>query len=275
MFTCVAPPDTKACRAHHLILYVLRPATFALVALMVACSAAPATETPAASRSEPASAAAVTASPAPATTCPAVRPVSLGAISGRLAYPSEFIPKLVVFAIRADDPTTFHVRHTPGTPPAPPSYSIAAVEPGTYVVISYATSPNPLAGAYTAAVACGMGGQCTDHSLRPVTVAPGQTAAGIDLLDWYAPAGTFPARPASSEELRAGDSVRLCNPYADSANVRASAGLTFPVRRTLDNGTPVTVRDGPLSADGYDWYEVNVAGDQLASGWIVAHALRR
>jgi hypothetical protein len=47
------------------------------------------------------------------------------------------------------------------------------------------------------------------------------------------------------------------------------------VRRTLDNGTPITVRDGPLSADGYDWYEVNVAGDQLASGWIVAHALRR
>ena len=94
-----APPDTKACRAHHLILYVLRPATFALVAPMVACSAAPATETPAASRSDPASAAAVTALPAPATTCPAVRPVSLGAITGRLAYPSEFIPKLVVFAM--------------------------------------------------------------------------------------------------------------------------------------------------------------------------------
>jgi hypothetical protein len=204
-----------------------------------------------------------------------VRPVSLGAITGRLAYPSDFIPTLVVFAIRADEPMTFRVLHTPGTPPAPPTYSISAVEPGTYVVISYVQSPNPLAGAYTAAVACGMGGNCTDHSLRRVTVAPGETATGIDLLDWYAPAGTFPARPASSEELRAGDSVRLCNPYADSANVRASAGLTFPVRRTLDNGTPLTVRDGPLSADGYDWYEVNVAGDQLASGWIVAHTLRR
>lgn len=204
-----------------------------------------------------------------------MRQISLGAIAGRLAYPSDFIPKLVVVAMRADDPTTYRVLHTAGTPPAAPSYSMAAVEPGTYVVISYAQGANPLAGAYTAAVVCGMGGGCTDHSLRRVTVAPGQTVTGVDLLDWYAPSGTFPARPANSEELLAGESVRLCNPYADSANLRASAGLIFPVRRTLDNGTAVVVRDGPLSADGYDWYEINLAGDQPASGWVVAHALRR
>jgi hypothetical protein len=43
----------------------------------------------------------------------------------------------------------------------------------------------------------------------------------------------------------------------------------------LDNGTAVAVRDGPLPADGYDWYEINIAGDQLASGWVVGYALRR
>ncbi len=67
----------------------------------------------------------------------------------------------------------------------------------------------------------------------------------------------MPARPTSSAELRAG------------------AGLTFPVRRTLDNGTSLVIRDGPLSADGYDWHELNVAGDQLACSWLVAYALRR
>ncbi len=253
----------------------LRSATYALVALSLACTGPSATATPTPSRTEPVATLVVIASPSPAVTCPPVRPISLGAIVGRLAYPSDFIPKLVVFAMRADDPATYRVLHTPGTPPGPPSYSMAAVEPGTYLLIAYVDGPNELAGAYTAAVACGLGTNCTDHSPRRVTVAPGQTVNGIDILDWYAPAGTFPARPTNSAGLPAGESVRLCNPYADSANLRASAGLTFPVRRTLDNGASLVVRDGPLSADGYDWYEVNLAGDQLASGWVVAYALRR
>ena len=152
---------------------------------------------------------------------------------------------------------------------------MAAVEPGAYVVIAYVDRPDSSSGGFTAAVACGMTSNCTDHSLRRVTVAPGQTVTGVDLIDWYASPGTFPVRPAGSQDLRSGDGVNLCNPYADSANVRASAGLAFPVRRTLDNGARLVVRDGPLPADGYDWYEVNVAGDQLASGWVVAYALGR
>ncbi len=103
-----------------------------------------------------------------------------------------------MFAIRADDPATYRVLHTPGTPPAPPSYSLAAVEPGTYVVIAYVQSPNALAGGYTAAVACGMGTSCTDHALRRVTVAPGQTVSGIELLDWSAPEGNV-AGPADEQ----------------------------------------------------------------------------
>ncbi len=254
---------------------VRSPATYALVALTVACAGPSATATPTPSRSEPVATIVVSSSPSPSGTCPPVRPISLGAITGRLAYPSDFIPKLVVFAIRADDPATYRVLHTPGTPPGPPSYSMAAVEPGSYLVVAYVETPTALTGAYTAAVVCGMGTSCTDHSPRRVTVAPGQTVTGIDLLDWNAPTGTFPARPPNSAALPAGENVRLCNPYADSANVRASAGLTFPVRRTLDNGASLVIRDGPLSADGYDWYEVNAAGDPLASGWVVAHALRR
>jgi hypothetical protein len=208
-----------------------------------------------------------------------VRQISPGAISGRIGYPAEGAPPLAVIAVRADDPGVHRVVHLPQVEAAGVrSYTIAAIEPGTYLVLAYVeggTGNQQLVGAFTPAVACGLLATCTDHSLIRVAVRAGQDATGIDVLDWYAPAGTFPARPPGSVPLRAGDAVSLCNPYADSANMRASAGITFPVRRVLDNGARLVVRDGPLGADGYDWYEVNIAGDQLASGWVVAYALRR
>jgi hypothetical protein len=145
------------------------------------------------------------------------------------------------------------------------------------VVLAYVVgaATGALVGGYTPAVACGLTVACTDHSLIRVAVPAGETVRGVDIRDWYAPPGTFPPRPAGTEPFSAGSGLRVCNPYADSVNVRASAGLTFPVRRTLDNGAAVVVRDGPLGADGYDWYEVNVAGDQSASGWVIGYALRR
>jgi hypothetical protein len=248
------------------------------VALAVSCTPlAPSTTTPSPSGSAPA----VTASPSPsasaAVACPAFRQVSPGAISGKFGYPAEGIPPLALIAVRADDPSAFRVVHTQrversvGTP----SYTIAAVEPGTYVVLAYVEGSTAQVGAYTPAVACGLGATCTDHSLIRVTVRAGQDVTGVDILDWYAPQGTFPAKPAGADPFRANEGLRICNPYADSVNLRASAGIGFPVRRTLDNGASVVVRDGPLGADGYDWYEVNLAGDPLASGWVVAHALRR
>jgi hypothetical protein len=150
---------------------------------------------------------------------------------------------------------------------------MAAVEPGTYTVVAYAQGLGEAAG--TAAVSCGLRASCTDHSLVRVTMRGGETTSGVDVSDWYAPPGTFPARPAGSDPFSSGQTMRVCNPYSDSLNVRASAGLGFPVRRTLDNGVSVVVRDGPLPADGYDWYEVHLAGDPLANGWVVAYALRK
>jgi hypothetical protein len=249
--------------------------------LALACTpAVPSATSPSPPRPEPigTATATATASPAPGAACPAVRSISLGAISGKFGYPAEGIPPLALIAMRADDPAVFRVVHTRQIPAgAQIPYTIAALEPATYVVVAYVAggSAPSLAGAYTPAVACGLSATCTDHSLIRVTVRGGETVPSIDLLDWYAPPGTFPARPAASTPFRPGDALLLCNPYADAANMRASAGLGFPVRRVLDNGSRVVVRDGPLGADGYDWYEVNVTGDQLASGWVVAYALRK
>jgi hypothetical protein len=246
-----------------------------VIALVLCCTnpLAPATAPPSQTGAVPT--VAVSASPA-SVSCPPVRPISLGAIDGRISYPSDFIPVLALIAIRADDPGTYRVLHTQRAPPGPTSYTMAAVEPGVYTVLAFVEGQGSvLAAAYTAAVSCGLTATCADHSLTRVTVRAGETVARVDVTDWNSVAGAFPPRPAGSEALRSGDGVRVCNPYADSVNVRASAGLGFPVRRTLDNGTAVTVRDGPLPADGFDWYEVNLVGDPLASGWVIGYALKK
>lgn len=197
-------------------------------------------------------------------------------MTGRVNYPEglQNHPEFPLVLVRVDDPSLYRVVHIrPAPVPGMRQYTIAAVEPGTYVALGYLTPDH--VGAFTPAVACGLGAACGDHSLVRVTVGAGETVSGVDVLDWSVPRGSYPAQPTGSARVAQGTAMRVCNPYADSVNVRASAGLGFPVRRTLDNGAAVVVRDGPLAADGYDWYEVNIASDQLASGWIVGYALRR
>jgi hypothetical protein len=197
-------------------------------------------------------------------------------VTGRYAYPVG-VPNDQAFPIvlvNADDHSVFRVVHTkPGSLVAVGEFTMAAVEPGIYFAVGY-LGPDRIV-SYTAAAACGLGTECTDHSPIRVTVRAGQTLSGVDLIDWSVVRGSVPAQPAGSAALGRAANVRVCNPYADSLNVRASAGLAFPVRRTLDNGAVVVVRDGPLPADGYDWYEINLANDQFASGWVVGYALRR
>lgn len=232
------------------------------------------TSTPTAAGTTPSAAA--FPSPSPATACPAVRAISPGAVTGRVTYPAgiQNNPPFPLVLVHVDDPSIYRVIHTqPAAPLVPQPFTITAVEPGTYVAVGYFT-PEHIA-AFTPAVACGLGASCTDHSLIRVTVRSGETVTGVDVMDWSVPHGSVPAQPAGSAALGRAANVRVCNPYADSVNVRASAGLGFPVRRTLDNGVVIVVRDGPLPADGYDWYEINLANDQFASGWVVGYALRR
>ena len=112
-----------------------------------------------------------------------------GVISGKLSYPSERIPPLTIFAIRIDNglSTYYSIQTAADTF----SYSIE-VDPGIYHLLVYR---DDLAGGYTKYVTCGLGDYCSDHSLLPVVVTAGDTIQDIDLLDWYAPAGTFPSRP--------------------------------------------------------------------------------
>ena len=45
---------------------------------------------------------------------------------------------------------------------------------------------------------------------------------------------------------------------ASSVNIRASAGMSAPVVTTADAGTILAITGGPVSADGYTWFEVSL-----------------
>jgi hypothetical protein len=122
-------------------------------------------------------------------------PASLpGTITGRLSYPSEFIPTLKVVALDVTNPSVYYFVNTEMNQ----SEYLLQVPPGTYYIISYVNRKDGTLGApgaYSQYVICGLQASCSDHSLTPVTVAAGQTVTGIDPADWYAPEGTFPAIP--------------------------------------------------------------------------------
>jgi LysM repeat protein len=113
---------------------------------------------------------------------------STGLITGDLSYPSEHIPALTIVATRIDNgKNTFYSIETAH---GQSSYSLR-VDPGVYNVVAY---NGDYAGGYSEYVACGLGGNCGDHSLLPVLVQAGDILGNINPGDWYAPAGTFPPR---------------------------------------------------------------------------------
>lgn len=124
----------------------------------------------------------------------------MGTVTGRLSYPSSFLPPMrVAFFSLTDGSISYtDTARDQGT------YSMELPK-GIYHIVAYAYDPNAtvvatatstdsFGGGYTAAVSCGLTVDCTDHTLLEVTVTAGQTA-NADPGDWYAPPGTFPPMP--------------------------------------------------------------------------------
>jgi hypothetical protein len=147
----------------------------------------------------PAIQASATFTPQPSPTTPAS-----GTITGKLSYPSEFIPSLRVVAFSLTDGRAYFV----DTAENQLEFSIE-VPAGTYNVVSYlhegvpgntgqadsyTPSGGPFAGGYTQMVPCGLAVGCEDHTLIAVIVTGGQTSTA-EPADWYAPEGTFPLMP--------------------------------------------------------------------------------
>lgn len=139
----------------------------------------------------------------PANSTAASQPVN-GTITGKLSYPSEFIPPMRVVAFSLTDKKAYFVDtaknqgqfslHVPAGTYYLASYPYEGTAGNTGQVDSYTLGGGPLAGGYTQMVPCGLSANCTDHTLLPITVAVGQTVSA-DPGDWYAPEGTFPPMP--------------------------------------------------------------------------------
>lgn len=129
-------------------------------------------------------------------------PAAVGSISGRLNYPSEYVPAQLIYAVRADDPSFFYMLHTND---GDSGYTMSGMRPGTYYIMSYpASDPDgTLRSAYTQHVLCGQQPLCVDHGLVPVTIFAEQPAVGaIDVIDWYSLDGAIPNRPQGEPQPR-------------------------------------------------------------------------
>ena len=113
------------------------------------------------------------------------RSTDLALVSGRLSYPSEYIPAMRVCAVQVSDPGYGICVETP---PYQRTYTLE-VRPGQWWVLAWprdtGTAGDP--GAYTEAVSCLAEGRagCDDGRLRVLDLAAGQQQDGVDILDWY------------------------------------------------------------------------------------------
>jgi uncharacterized protein YgiM (DUF1202 family) len=74
-----------------------------------------------------------------------------------------------------------------------------------------------------------------------------------------------PDRPASAQTV--GDNAVVAT---DALNLRDDSSLDGSILGILFNSEVVTVTDGPVVADGYNWYEVDTS---LGSGWVAGDFL--
>ncbi len=127
---------------------------------------------------------------------PAVEPgqdsAGRGTVTGNICYPSEGVPAVTIYAQSIYDDSWFSLEYPGGWG----EYTFPGIPPGEYIFFAYVDEPGiDFSGGYTAYVTCGMGADCTDHSLLAVHIDAGATVEEIDICDWYGPEGFLPPRP--------------------------------------------------------------------------------
>jgi hypothetical protein len=101
---------------------------------------------------------------------------------GKICFPSEFIPSMTAYFQNDGSGviTTMHIAENQT------SYTFE-LESGEYLVYAYPEEESiSLGGMYSAAVACGLTADCSDHTPLIFVILPGETTASIDICDWYA-----------------------------------------------------------------------------------------
>jgi hypothetical protein len=96
---------------------------------------------------------------------------------GEVCYPSDILPPITIYFQNVGTlEIIYHALGKGGTP-----YRVE-LPGGVYIAFAW---PNDryFAIAYTEYVRCGGGERCTDHSLVPFLVRPGNVTTGVDICD--------------------------------------------------------------------------------------------
>lgn len=112
-------------------------------------------------------------------------PVLAGAIAGAIAFPSQLVPPMTVYASELDTSRVHSVQLVRGQA----SFTVE-VPPGRYVVFVAPNEPGApnVYGAYTRYSLCvsqAADANCEDHALVPVAVTAKAPHAAVTIDDWY------------------------------------------------------------------------------------------
>ena len=163
----------------------------------------------------------------------------LGTVTGRLCYPSEGIPPLTLYFEDVGSGDVFEFDYPDGLP----AYTVDLL-PSTYYAYAYATGTS-IGGSYSQAVLCGLSVNCTDHTLLPFVVQPGQTTADIDICDYYGDPGDIPEPPGGLTISPATPAPGMPEfRFSMNANCRSGPGTEYPVITALlaDDVLPINGR---------------------------------
>jgi WD40 repeat protein len=81
------------------------------------------------------------------------------------------------------------------------------------------------------------------------------------------PTETPSVEPVEGAEISAGQLAQVQTTKGDTLNLRAEAGRDFEIITRMENGTLVTVLEGPQIIDGLNWWRLRIA--EGIEGWAV------
>ncbi len=120
-------------------------------------------------------------SPEPATEIP-----GYGVVEGDIGYPAGGVPALTIYFMATDGSQRFALETEDGW-----TRYANELPVGEYLIFArVAGDESDSGGGYTESAKCDM--ICDDHSLIPVVIEEAKTTRDINILDWYAPSGSFP-----------------------------------------------------------------------------------